>query len=80
MDLPLTMSTPVCGNHNDLFNIENHFEEITGFLHESDISLDWLFLNFDAENLCSKALDLGIIPNIAHNERNSATANDHYFD
>lgn len=50
----------------------------------SDISLDGLFLNFDArfdaENLCSKSLDLGIIPNIAHNERNWATDNDYYFD
>lgn len=82
--LPLAMSTPVCGNHNDLFNIESHFEEITGFLRESDISLDGLFLNFDAgfdaENLRAKALDLGIIPNIARNKRNSATDNDHYFD
>ncbi|WP_185140314.1 MULTISPECIES: IS5 family transposase [unclassified Chryseobacterium] len=82
--LPLAMSMPVCGNHNDLFNIEEHFEELTDFLRRSGISLDGLFLNFDAgfdaENLRSKASQLGIIANIAHNKRNSGTDNDHYFD
>jgi len=82
--LPLAMSIPVCGNHNDLFNIEKHFEQITDFLHQSGIPLDGLFLNFDAgfdaENLRKKALDLGIIANIAHNKRNSEIYNDHYFD
>lgn len=82
--LPLAMSIPVCGNHNDLFNIENHFAEITDFLQQSGILLDGLFLNFDAgfdaENLRSKALELGIIANIARNKRNSDTENNHYFD
>ena len=82
--LPLAMSIPVCGNHNDLFNIEKHFEQITDFLQQSGITLDGLFLNFDAgfdaENLRSQALKLGIIANIAHNKRNSGTYNDHYFD
>lgn len=82
--LPLAMSIRVCGNHNDLFNIEKHFEQITNFLHQSGIPLDGLFLNFDAgfdaENLRKKALDLGIIANIAHNIRNSEIHNDHYFD
>jgi len=82
--LPLAMSIPVCGNHNDLFNIEKHFAEITDFLQQSGILLDGLFLNFDAgfdaENLRSKALELGIIANIAHNKRNSDAENNHYFD
>lgn len=82
--LPLAMSVPVCGNHNDLFNIEKHFEQITDFLHQSGIPLDGLFLNFDAgfdaENLCKKALELGIITNIAPNKRNSEIYSNHYFD
>ncbi|CAA7387190.1 hypothetical protein CHRY9393_01498 [Chryseobacterium fistulae] len=82
--LPLAMSIPVYGNHNDLFNIEKHFEQITDFLHQSGIALDGVFLNFvagfDAENLRSKALDLGIIVNIAHNKRYSEIYNNHYFD
>ncbi|WP_159476598.1 hypothetical protein [Chryseobacterium sp. 18068] len=74
----------MCGNHNDLFNIEKHFAEITDFLQQSGILLDGLFLNFDAgfdaENLRSKALELGIIANIARNKRNSDAENNHYFD
>lgn len=41
--LPLAMSMPFCGNHNDLFNIEEHFEELTDFSRRSGISLDGLF-------------------------------------
>lgn len=74
------MSIPVCGNHNDLFNIETHFAEIADFLQQSGILLDGLFLNFDAENLRSKALEFGIIANIARNKRNSGIENNHYFD
>lgn len=82
--LPLAMSTPVRGNHNNLFNIEKHFGEITDFLSASGILLDGLFLNFDAgfdaENLRLKASKLGIIANIANNKRNSDKDNNHYFD
>ncbi|GEJ44212.1 hypothetical protein [Chryseobacterium sp. ON_d1] len=81
--LPLAMSISVCGNHNDLFNIEEYFEKLTNFLRRSGISLDSLLnfdSGFDAENLRSKDSQLGIIVNIAHNKRNSGIDNDHYFD
>ncbi len=82
--LPLAMSKPVCGNHNDLFNIEIHFQELTSTLEQATISLDGLFLNFDAgfdaEKLRIKAESLGIIANIAHNKRNANADNDYYFD
>lgn len=46
--LVLDMSTPVAGNHNDLFNIENTFEELTTMKEDPNISVDGLFMNTDA--------------------------------
>ena len=45
--LPLEMSQPVSGNHNDLYNIEVQFQEVTTTLEESDIVVEELFLNAD---------------------------------
>jgi transposase len=38
--LPLAMSMSVCGNHNDLFNVVKHFQDLTTSLQESGILLD----------------------------------------
>lgn len=46
--LPLAMSEPVAGNHNDLYNIEVQFEVVTDTLGQADIPLEGLFLNADA--------------------------------
>ncbi|WP_373275027.1 transposase [Parapedobacter tibetensis] len=46
--LPLAMSEPVTGNHNDLYNIEVQFEVVTGTLEDADLRVDGLFLNADA--------------------------------
>src|SRR5690606_5759085 len=46
--IPLAISDPVSGNHNDLYNIEVQFEEITTTLEQADISVKGLFLNADA--------------------------------
>lgn len=35
--VPLGISDPVAGNHNDLFNIEVHFEVVTGTLEQANI-------------------------------------------
>jgi hypothetical protein len=40
--LVLAMSTPVAGNHNDLFNIEQTFGELTKILEDATISVDGL--------------------------------------
>ena len=45
--LVLAMSTPVSGKHNDLFYIENIFEELTTILEDATISVDGLFMNAD---------------------------------
>ena len=82
--LPLSMSHPIAGNHNDLFEIKTHFEELTHTLKEAKISLDGLFLNFDAgfdsDKLRLEAESVGIIANIAPNRRNSKVEKEYYFD
>jgi len=82
--LPLAMSEPVCGSHNDLFEIEVHFEEVTATLEQADISVDGLFLNadagFDSQELRSQCEAKGIIANFAGNRRNGNIDNDYYFD
>ncbi len=82
--LPLAMTEPVSGNHNDLYQIEVQFEEITATLEQADIAVDGLFLNadagFDCEGFRSTCDAKGIIPNVAHNKRNGNADNDHLLD
>lgn len=82
--LPLAMSEPVSGNHNDLFDIEVQFEEVVGTLQEADISMDGLFINadagFDSQRLRDRCEAKGIIANICPNKRNGNGGKDHYFD
>ncbi|GAQ15477.1 hypothetical protein MODO_3173 [Myroides odoratimimus] len=42
------MSDLVAGNHNDLFNIEMSFEDITKQVTKAEIPLVRLFINVDA--------------------------------
>ncbi len=82
--LPIAMSEPISGNHNDLFDIEVQFEEVVGTLEDADISVDGLFINadagFDSQKLRNKCEAKGIIANICPNKRNGNTDTDHYFD
>jgi len=82
--LPLAMSEPVSGNHNDLFDIEVSFEEVLGTLEQAEISVDGLFINadagFDSQKLRDKCENKGIIANICPNRRNGNADADHYFD
>ena len=82
--LPLAMSEPVAGNHNDLFDIEVQFEVVTGTLEQADIPVEGLFLNADAgfdSNDCRRACDRKEInANICFNKRNGNTDRDEYFD
>lgn len=82
--LPLAMSEPVSGNHNDLYDIEVQFEIITATLEKADIAVDGLFLNadagFDSKELrkCCDSKDINA--NICFNKRNGDTDRDEYFD
>lgn len=82
--LPLAMSTPVAGNHNDLYDIEIHFQELIHSLQQAQISTQGLFLNFDSGfdsaklRLCAENEE--IITNIAPNRRNRSVGITYYFD
>lgn len=82
--LPIAMSEPVSGNHNDLFDIEVQFEEVLGTLEDAEISVDGLFINadagFDSQKLRDRCQVKGIIANICPNKRNANGDTDHYFD
>ena len=82
--LPLAMSEPVSGNHNDLFDMEVQFEEVIGTLEKAGISVDGLFINadagFDSQKLRDKCEAKGIIANICPNKRNGNNDTDYYFD
>lgn len=82
--IPLAMSTPTSGNHNDLYDIEVHFEDITATLESAEISVKGLFINadagFDSENLLLVCERKEIIANIACNKRNSSEDSDRLLD
>ena len=73
--IPLAMSEPIAGKHNDLFDIEFFFRKMLADVKQSKIEIKGLFLNADAgfdsegfRELCSKN---EIIANIDFNKRNS---------
>jgi hypothetical protein len=82
--LPLAISNPVAGNHNDLYNIEVQFEVETGTLEQANIPVDGLFLNADAGfdskefRLCCEKKEINA--NVCFNKRNGDTDRDEYFD
>ena len=83
--LPLAMSEPISGNHNDLFEIEVQFEEIVSTLEQATISVGGLFINadagFDSEKLRNQCESKGIIANIISNKRNGSNDDkEYYFD
>lgn len=82
--LPLAMSEPVSGNHNDLYDIEVQFEVVIATLEEADIPVEGLFLNADAgfdSKEFRKACDKKEVnANICFNKRNGNNDRDEYFD
>lgn len=73
--IPLAMSEPIEGNHNDLFNIENFFTKMIEDLKASEIKVNDLFLNadagFDSQGFRDLCFSNDIIANIDFNKRNS---------
>jgi len=73
--IPLAMSKPIDGNHNDLFEIEIFFTEMVKDLEKSKIETNGLFMNadagFDSEGFRKICFSKGIIANIDFNKRNS---------
>jgi len=83
---PLACSSPVSGNHNDLFDIKKTVSEILNTLTAAGIPIEGLFMNadagFDSKELRSICNSKGIIPNFDFNQRNAKNLdkNDYYFD
>ena len=71
--LPLALSSPIAGNHHDLYDIETALNDIFGTLSKAKILLDGLFANadsgFDSKNFREYCLSKGIFPNVAFNYR-----------
>jgi transposase len=83
--LPIAMSEPISGNHNDLHDIEVQFEVVTATLEQADIPLDGLFLNadagFDSKNFREACSQKEIHANVCFNKRNGNTQErEEYFD
>ena len=72
----LSMSTPQEGQHHDLFQIKELFEELCVLLKEAEIELEGLFLNadpgFDSESFQQVCEEKGIIANVKPNPWNSS--------
>ncbi|MFN4198638.1 MAG: IS5 family transposase [Flavobacterium sp.] len=82
--LPIAMSEPVSGNHNDLYENEVQFELVTGTLEEAEIRVEGLFMNadagFDSQELRKCCESKEIMANICFNKRNGDHDRDEYFD
>lgn len=83
--LPLAMSEPVAGNHNDLYDIEVQFEVVTATLEKADISVAGLFMNadagFDSKDFRNSCAEKDINANICFNKRSGSVGErDEYFD
>jgi transposase len=76
----LAMSTPQEGQHHDLYQIQELFNEICNLLKEAGLDLNGLFLNadpgFDSENFRQVCQEEGIFPNVKPNPRNSTKLKD----
>ena len=71
---PLAMATPQPGNHNDLYEIQELFNQMCALLEEAGIDLKGVFMNadggFNAEGLRQLCAEKEIEVNIAENKRN----------
>ena len=72
--IPIALSEPIAGNHNDSFELVTNFEKMIRPLKNSNIRLDGLFLNadagFDTTEFREYCYKNEIVDNIKHNKRN----------
>ena len=80
----LAISTPQEGQHHDLFQIKELFQEICQILKDAGIDLDGLFLNadsgFDSASFRQVCEQENIIPNVKINPRNQSPKNDEPYE
>lgn len=82
--LPIAISSPVSGNHHDLYQIEARLDELFTTLKSANISTDGLFVNadagFDSQSFRDKCSEYGVIANTALNSRNGSENENILFD
>lgn len=79
----LACAEPQAGNHNDVYELQALFAQLSETLRQADIPLAGLFLNadagFDCKVLREDCSRMGIEANIANNKRNEHLQNDNYI-
>jgi len=82
--IPLVMSTPVSGSHNDVYNISKVLPELFSDLKASALSVSGLFLNadagFDTEQFRRGYHDHEVFPNVAFNKRRGKQREEEFLD
>ena len=82
--IPLVMSTPVSGSHNDVYNISKVLLELFSDLKASALSVSGLFLNadagFDTEQFRRGYHDHEVFPNVAFNKRRGKQREEEFLD
>ncbi|KAA6305939.1 hypothetical protein EZS27_042407, partial [termite gut metagenome] len=82
--LPLAISTPVAGNHHDLYNIEKSLNELFTTLDMANINTDGLFVNpdsgFDSKKFRKTCHKHGVFANVDFNYRNGEIDDDKLLD
>lgn len=82
--LPLAISSPIAGNHHDLYKIENSLGELFKTLEMSNIPSDGLFVNadsgFDSKDFRNICASKGVFANVDFNTRNGELDNDNLLD
>lgn len=72
--IPIAISSPVSGNHHDLYQVEDRMDELLQTLEKANIATDGLFVNadagFDSKDFRRKCYEYEIVPNTAINPRN----------
>jgi transposase len=80
--LPIVVGKPQSGNHNDLYNINQIFDEMIALLETTSITMSGVFMNADAgfdsksfkKNCDSKSIELNVKENSRSRKNNLPTA------
>ena len=82
--IPLVMSTPVSGSHNDVYNISKVIPELFSGLKASALSASGLFLNADAgfgtEQFRRGCHEHEVFPNVAFNKCRGKQREEEFLD
>jgi transposase len=82
--LPLALSSPIAGNHHDLYKIEDSLAELFKTLEMANIPIEGLFVNadsgFDSKDFRNICASKGVFANVDFNTRNGGLGNDNLLD